>query len=162
MPEKSPFWLSTQFNIVGSWFTPVHCRPLVLTLLMISLVLCFAACLRSSTKERKVWRRPRVYPSSVPVIGHLLLMGWDSSRFLSTVVSVAVHAHRLYTGQLLTLLIQDLKAGMLRPFSSYSSQTCMLFQVPKILERFLSSRTCIPKCIDLFLSRPCARCQRMP
>ena len=161
MPVKSPFLLATHFYIIESWFTPVHCRLLILSLLMFILVLCFAACLRSSTKEREVWRRPLVYPSSVPVIGHLLLMGWDSSRFLSTVVSVTVHAHGLHTAHLLTLLIQDLKVEMLRHFSNYSSQTCMLFRVPKTLERFLSSRTCIPRCIDLFLFRPCVRCRRM-
>ena len=92
MLEKSLFSLITHFYMIESWFTQVHCRPLILTLLMFCLVLCFAACLRSSTKEREVWRRPLVYPSSVPVIGHLLLMGWDLSRFVSTVVLVIVYA----------------------------------------------------------------------
>ena len=54
MPERSPFSLTTHFYLIESWFTPVHCRPLVLTLLIFSLVLCFAACLKSSTKEREI------------------------------------------------------------------------------------------------------------
>lgn len=164
MLESSPSSLVAQFCMIGLWFTPFISRALILPLLVFNLMLCFAAVgwIRGSAKERGLWRRPPTYPLSVPIIGHLLLMGWDSSEFMSAVVSVSMRPHRLYTGHLLTNPTSDPNAGMPQRFSSYSSQTCTLSRVPKILERSSNNQTCTPRSIDLFLSRPCARCQRMP
>ena len=86
MLGKSTFPLAAHFHTTEFSFTPFVSRALVLTLLTFSIVFCSAACSRGSAKERELWRRPLIYPSSVPIIGNLLWMGWDSSGFMSAVV----------------------------------------------------------------------------
>ena len=62
-------------------------KYLILTFVFFSITLCFQATDRSrgSTKERKEWLRPKTYPSPIPFVGHLLMMGWDPPKFMSKI-----------------------------------------------------------------------------
>lgn len=84
--------LAAYFYVTESWFTPIDSRGFILTFVVINIVLCSTAIgfFKGSEKERCAWRHPSTYPMFVPVIGHLLLMAWDSSRFISAVVSVSL------------------------------------------------------------------------
>ena len=88
-------------DVIELWLASIGSRDFILAFVVISSVLCSTATgfLKGSAKERYPWRRPLAYPMSVPVIGHLLMMAWDSSKFLSAVVSVYLR----YTDDLLDL-----------------------------------------------------------
>ena len=107
MAETSSFSLASHLYLTESWFEAFESRGFVLTLVALAFVLCSAAAGRSKTSanERESWRRPSTYPLSVPIIGHFLMMAWDSPEFLSAVASVSLRPHRLYSGPLLTILI---------------------------------------------------------
>ena len=82
--------LASDLYVIELWLAQIGSRDFILAFVVISFVLCstFIGFLKDSSKERYPWRRPSTYPMSVPVIGHLLMMAWDSSKFLSAVVSV--------------------------------------------------------------------------
>ena len=85
--------LAPYLYVIELWLPPIGSRHFILAFVVINFVLCSTAIgfLKDSSKERHPWRRPSTYPMSVPVIGHLLMMAWDSSKFMSAVVSVYPH-----------------------------------------------------------------------
>ena len=101
MVENCSSSLAAYLCEIELWFASIGSRDFILAFVVINFVLCSTAIgfLKGSAKERYPWRRPSTYPMSVPVIGHLLMMAWDSSKFLSAVVSVSLR----YTDDLLDL-----------------------------------------------------------
>ena len=90
MVENYASPLAAYLYVIESWLAPIGSRDFILAFVVINLALCSTAIgfLKDSSKERYPWRRPPTYPMFVPVIGHFLMMAWDSSKFLSAVVSV--------------------------------------------------------------------------
>lgn len=93
--ESLPFDLAAHLYMNELWLTLLNSRGFILTLVVFSLMLCAAVVggSKNSAKERELWRRPLTYPLFIPIIGHLLMMGWDSSGFISAVSSVSPHLH---------------------------------------------------------------------
>ena len=92
MVENYTSSLAAYFYTIELWFTSIYARGSILIFLVLNLVLCSTAAiafLKRSAKVRDPWHRPSTYPMSIPIIGHLLMMAWDSYEFMSAVTSVS-------------------------------------------------------------------------
>lgn len=98
MADTISFTLAVQFYASELWHKLFDSRAFILTVFMLTFTICSRIIGRSKGAPEKgeLWRRPRTYPFSVPIIGHFLMMGWDSQKFISAVGSVTYRPRRVY------------------------------------------------------------------